>query len=142
MIREENWDIRLFHWGNSVVGKPFRWGVTDCASLVIDAMEVMYGVDVFPGVERWRSLRKAVRVLRDVGSLGDFFEDSGGVQVPLAFAQSGDIVLASGLDNDNLPRMGVICNGTVIYSKRDRGVVCCRISDLEKGTQLWRLPNG
>ena len=142
MRRVDNWDIRLFCWGESVRGLPFRWGATDCASLVIDSMEVMYGVDVFPDVDRWRSLRKAVRVLHDVGSIADLFRTSGAVQVPVAFAQSGDIVCACGLDDDGLPRLGVVVNGAVIYSRKDEGVLSCYPVDLEEGSELWRMPNG
>jgi len=141
-MRVDNWDVRLFHWGESVRGKPFSWGSTDCASLVIAAMEVMYGVDVFPQVDRWKSLRKAVRVLHDVGSICDLFGAHGATSVPIAYAQSGDILCAPGLDGDDLPRLGVMVNGWVIFSQKKHGVLFSGPELVEDGTEVWRMPNG
>jgi len=141
-MRVENWDTKLFGWGESVKGRKFRWGSTDCASLVIASMEVMYGVDVFPDVDRWRSIRKAVRVLHDVGSIAKLFAASGATQVGARFVQSGDILCAPGLDDDGFPRLGVMVNGWVVYSKKEEGVVFARPGDVEDGTEFWRMPNG
>lgn len=142
MTRIENWDLALFHWSEGVVGKPFRWGETDCATLVMDAMVVMYGRDIFPKVPRWKSLRKAVRVLHKVLDIADLFREAGAVTVPMTFAQSGDVLCAPGLDADSLPRLGVVVNGHALISQRKTGVNIYRMEGIEEGTELWRLPNG
>lgn len=139
--RIPNWDIALFRWAESVKGSEFKWGTTDCASLVRQAFTVMYGKDLFPHVSRWKSLRKAVRVLEEVEGIATLLRASGAVLVPLKFAQSGDVVCAPGLDDDNLPRLGMMVNGRVVMGRKADGVVVCPLSEFEEGTELWRMPN-
>ena len=91
MKRLRTWDVRLFHWADSVVGKPFEWGVTDCGYIVRDAHKIMYGKDVF----RWptyASKRGAVSARKKVGGIPNAL---GKVctRVGRRFAQSGDIVV-------------------------------------------------
>ena len=53
MQRVNNWDLALVEWAESVRGKPYEWGVTDCGTLVRDACAAMYGREMFPEVKRW-----------------------------------------------------------------------------------------
>ena len=104
MNRVRTWDVDLEQWAAGLIGAPFRWGVTDCASLVIKGQRLIYGVDVFR-VPKYKSKAKALRTLVDVKSLRVVLK-SYARQVGRRFLQAGDIVLVrkgcSELETDGL----------------------------------------
>ena len=140
MIRVRNWDIALFRWLTKKVGKPFRWGRTDCACLGIGACRAMYGKNLFADVGAWNSLRTAKDTLDGVGDPRDLFERQGAILVKRAFVQSGDIAY-SGSDDLGFPQIAVIWNSKALVSTPGECVRIVQLSELADDAEFWRLPN-
>lgn len=141
-MRVENWDLALFRWLKKKLGKPFRWGRTDCASLVKGAAKAMYGRNVFGDVAPWSSLRTAKEALDAVDSIPAVLVSQGATRVRRAFTQSGDIAYTPGIDDDGLPRLAVVWSGKALVSTLGDGVRIVPLADLADDTEFWRLPNG
>lgn len=73
--------VALAAWADSVRGLPFRWGVTDCASLAIAAVDTLRGnhraADYFYAPGRFPYTRRAARLVqaerfhpRHLGAIG------------------------------------------------------------------------
>ena len=141
MMRIRNWDLALFRWLTKKVGKPFRWGRTDCASLVKGAARAMYSKNVFASVGAWTSLRTAKETLDSLDDTRAVLESQGAIRVKRTFVQSGDITY-SGTDDSGLPQLAVIWNSKALVSTPQDGVRIVELADLAEDTEFWRLPNG
>ena len=134
-MRLRNWDVRLFHWADGVVGRSFEWGVTDCASLVRAAHVVMHGVDVF----KWpvyKSLKGAMSAKDKVGGIRKALKKDC-VRVGIKFARSGDIVLIRHKGEEG---MGVVVGTNVVGSHPDYPVTFVPLSVLPRSASVWRVP--
>ena len=141
MSRVNNWDLALFRWMKKKLGRPFRWGRTDCACLVKGASRAMYGRNVFPHIASWSSLRTAKETLDGLDDIPAVLASQGATQVKRAFAQSGDIAYTPGLDEEGLPRLAVVWQGKALVSTVADGVRIVELADLADDTEFWRLPN-
>lgn len=107
-------------WAAGEVGRPFRWGTTDCSSLARRALEQCFGVDVVT-LKTWTTPRRAAAVLRQVGSPSAFLcERLKAFPKPLAFGQAGDIVVVPNADEPlGKETLGVLLDGGfVLFSSR------------------------
>lgn len=93
MQRPQDWKSRLGAWAHEQLDKPFEWGTTDCATLVRDAVGVMFNGDVSADVRRYDSLRGAAEVLAEVGGTLKWLEAHGSVPVDQNYIQVGDVVI-------------------------------------------------
>lgn len=135
-----NWDVRLVTWAAGLVGTPFEWGKTDCASLVRGCIAAMYGHDFFS--YRYQSERGALKALATGGAVSDHILTLGADLYPFPFAQQGDVVVAP---DDNGPWgefAHVVIANLAFSSDPVAGVYAQKLQALKfpEGTQVYRLP--
>ena len=139
MTRGENWDVSLVEWSNTVTGLPFKWGRTDCASLVRLGSRVVYGKRALVGVPRYTSEDSARAVMEGMGDARAFLKAAGAKKLKLGFAQAGDILVMPGLDN-GIPRLAlVVYSGHALTSDPKNGVRILKLEQLRRRTSAWRL---
>jgi len=139
MKRVRNWDIRLHEWAESVRGRPYEWGATDCGTLVREAFCVMYGEDIAADVEPYTTQRGAARVHAETGGVEFILRLLGATDIAPAFAQSGDIWIDE--DGDGFPAAGVVIGRDVIWATLEDGVVRAP-KRMRTGGVLLRVPHG
>lgn len=137
MTRVPNWDIALHQWAADVVGRPYVWGETDCGSLVREAHALMYGVDLFH-VKPYTTRRQALYRHNSTGGVEAVLREAGAVDVPVAFAQQGDVLCEA--EGDGLPACGVVVGRSVIWATVEDGVARTPLRG-RSGT-LLRVPHG
>ncbi|HYD39124.1 MAG TPA: hypothetical protein VEA60_16015 [Allosphingosinicella sp.] len=93
-----DWDERLAAWAEKAWVEPHRFGRHDCLLAALDAVEAQTGRDFAQGHRRkWRSRTGGARYLRSLGlSSLEAAIDLCLDEVPVAFAQRGDLVLVDG----------------------------------------------
>lgn len=139
--RVRNWDVALVAWSETVRGRPFGWGATDCGSLVRAACQVMYGEDCFPAVPVWETQAGALRVVAAHGGVRAQLTRLAAVAVPLAFAQTGDVLIAPGEGEDFTDSAFVIVAGGALSANPGDVVVFHPLSVFPPdAVTLLRLP--
>lgn len=95
--------VRLENWPSLLAAfladeKPFSWGSRDCCLFAADAVVCITGID--PAIDfrgRYTTAKGAARVLKKYGGLEGAVEritlDHGMMEIPVAMAQRGDVVL-------------------------------------------------
>lgn len=105
-MRLPDWEARLAAVVDEAQRRPFAWGHFDCCTFASDAAQAVSGVDRMGGLRRrYRDMRSALRLVRDLGGLMNAVKQALGE--PLAtpkLAQRGDIVLVRA----KLPALGVV----------------------------------
>ena len=137
-MRRADWEARLHAYANAKAGKAFRWGSTDCGSLVRGAAREMFTGKPLGAFLTYRGKDAAQKTLDAIGGTTARLEESGALQVHVGFAQAGDILILPGEDETGMPRMGMMLNGgKVLTSLPGQGVYIGRL-ELD-GTEAWRL---
>ena len=136
-----NYDQALTLWAIDVVGAPFAWGKTDCASLVRRAMKVVFARDVFRGkVRTYRSGMEAFRVLHSLGGYAGALETAGFRRVRPGKWLSGDvIVLPRSARSDGPGPIGVIINHKLLTADHHQGVYWRMTQQLPRRVRRYRL---
>ena len=142
MNRVRTWDVDLQTWAGSLIGEPFRWGRTDCASIVIEAQHIMYGTYVF-NVPKWKGKVKALRVLANVKGMRcvlRVYADP----VGRGFLQMGDIVLLkNGCDELGTDGLMLVVRDYALFTNPETGVIRVPLEAIpKKGTTFWRVRVG
>ncbi len=128
-------------WAGSLVGEPFRWGSTDCASIVVTAQRIVYGADVFHQ-PKWRSKAKALRTLAEVKSLRAVLRKYAD-QVGRGFLQMGDIVLVrNGCDALETDGLMLVVRDYALSTSPDEGVIKVPLSAIPQRATCWRVRVG
>lgn len=133
-MRLRNWDVRLFHWADRMIGRSFEWGVTDCASLIRAAHLAMYGEDVF-GWPAYRSLKGAMSAKEKVGGIRKALKKDC-ARVGRRFARSGDVVLIKHKGEEG---MGVVVGMNVVGTYPGYAVMLVPLSALPRNVTFWRM---
>ena len=140
MRRTPNWDVALVEYASVMQGRPFKYGSTDCGTLVRDALRVMYGKDMLRGMGSYRTLKAARKVSRSVGSVPDYLKDRLGCErIRRNFVQAGDIVVLPGEDM-RMPQLAVVVGGKLMVSVVDTGVQIVPMPKWPRGTVILRVP--
>jgi hypothetical protein len=138
-MRRPDWEERLHEYANSKAGNVFRWGSTDCGSLVRGAVRAMYTGNPLGSIPPYKRRDAAGKTLEAIGGTEARLQESGATRAPAAFAQAGDILIMPGHDGHGLPRMGVRLNGGKILTSLPGHGVYIGGRDLS-GAEAWRLP--
>ncbi len=134
----KNWDTRLVTWAERVRGQPFKWGETDCGSLVKQAYEIIKGEPI--GWSAWKGKAGALR----------WVSKSGGLPAALAkvaspvgrgFARSGDVVLVKVDEPDAVYGYGivVVVGDNVVAPHPDYPVTLVPLCDMPDDATYWRF---
>ena len=120
----------LTAWAKSELGRPFRWGETDCGSLLRRGLAIYWGEDRLGWLPLWSSAREALGVLRAYGPAKRLMEalDYGPVR---RRPRTGDVCIGAGGRD-----FGIVVSGRVLSSKRARTVMLLPPARLRPGV-LW-----
>jgi hypothetical protein len=92
MSRVSDWETRLSEYIASKRSVTFEWGVEDCCTFSAGAVEALTGVDPVPEYRgAYSTALQSARVLD--GKTMEEVLDSKFDEVPIGFAQRGDLVL-------------------------------------------------
>lgn len=135
-----NWDVKLTDWAMHQLGKDFKWGSTDCCSLLRGALWTMYDEDIFERYRWWKSKRGAMRAAKEYGIrivLNSFPTSCH----KLSHSQQGDVLV---MDSDDFtPIVGVCVAGGILGSEPDGIVNITKGIDVKllPAYDLYRFPN-
>ena len=143
----DDWPERLNEYLTEIVGMPFVWGQHDCVLAALNAVKVMTGVDYALEIrEKYSTALGAVRVmvrLYGVDSLSSaadvFCKKYEGEEVPISFAQRGDIVEADvvSAEGGTGPSLGVVdLDGIHALFAGPSGAIRIKITDC---LRAWRV---
>jgi hypothetical protein len=139
--RAWDWEVRLSQWGIEHAGLPFAWGETDCASLVRDAMRVLYDRDVWESPTWYDSLASAYQTLQLVGGAPAWLLAHGATRMPLAFAQPSDVLVTPADPTDMADSLFVIVShGRMLRTHPDELTKIVTTSRAIDTSYLIRLP--
>lgn len=142
MIRYRNWDLALRRWATSMAGQPFVWGTTDCASLALTAVGILYPRRTVLRLQPWTSQREALQLLTaHPRAIEDALEQLGGVALPLAFATTGDLLV---LPAAPFPHLYVSLGAEILATDPEVGVHLGPVRQLAGRTDLccYRIAHG
>lgn len=101
---------------------PFEWGSNDCVLFAAGWVQQATGRDPLDGVPKWRSMREALRTLKNMGGMERVLDDRF-PRIPVRSAKDGDLALYR----------GCICifNGSNIVGPYYTGLVFTKRSNAE-----------
>jgi hypothetical protein len=93
--RVTNWSVNLGLLAEEVVGAEFKWGVTDCVTMLRRALEAMYGEDIAaPYIDvAYTTKTGATRAYNKMGGYEGIIEKVGCKEIPARLAKDGDFAL-------------------------------------------------
>ncbi len=141
MNRLRTWDVDLLTWAETMTGKPFRWGRTDCGSLVRKSQRIIYGVDIFH-LTAWTSKAQALETIADIKGMRALLRR---VARPVGrgFLQMGDIVLVTnGCDALETDGLMVVVRDYAISTSPDSGVIRVPLEAIPAKATYWRVHVG
>lgn len=128
--RYRDWEARLHQWATGLEGQPFRWGETDCASLLLGALHAMSPDPL--GLPRWHDARSARRARPH--SADALLRSAGLTVVSPPYIQPGDLAV---IDDTQLT-CGVSLGPWAMTAHRREGVRRTPLSEFDRG-QWYRL---
>lgn len=142
-LRRVNWDVEIATLARDLVGQPFRWGLTDCGSLIRAGIRRMYedGDELVDGIPTYENKADALRIIGKAGGFRKIFEEHlGAVPVRRSFLQAGDLIVLPGEDDEGVPGSGILPLTThVMTSSIKEGVHLIRISFLPDEIETFRI---
>lgn len=137
-----NWDLALLRFGREIRGQPLVWGETDCVSLARRAWEITFGADILGHEAHWTTLLGAQRVLKESGGLREVMLAHGARELPLTFAQTGDVAAGPADEGHAFPFIGVVIAREVLTTTAENGVIAHPIKLCPEGTTVLRWHDG
>lgn len=126
LYKQPAYERRLIALAEQIVGLPYVWGHTDCASLALRAIETMAkrpgSVAERLGVEWYDSRTSALRVFSELGGIRAALDSLGMTTHPVCYAHQGDIVVLPGAAGHPVESAGVMVSGRMITSTEELGV--------------------
>ena len=116
MTRRTDWPELLAAFIVARLDMPFAWGANDCCSFGAAAVEAMTGTA--PALPTYAGERDALRLIAE-RSLRARVGDEIGEEIPVAFAQRGDLALVDGAGRETL----AVCLGELFAVPGPDGVV-------------------
>jgi hypothetical protein len=137
-MRHNNWQGRLHAYVESCKNTSFAYGSFDCGIFAADCIEAITGNDLAAEFRGYKSAREAVTAIKNacgamsIPKLGEYIAAKHGLrEVPLNFAQRGDLVIVSN------KRFGIVSmTGTDIYVPANRGITRVPLRDATKAYRI------
>jgi hypothetical protein len=140
--RVRYWETALVRWAREQAGRPYVWGVTDCATLARAALAVVFGRDVAPGLPVWKSQASASRIAKRT-RVSDALRTLGAIESQAAFAGAGAVVT---VPDDRVPGGESVCvvvsAGIALYAQHDTGVTLHRAPEVGTAWTLVECADG
>ena len=95
MVKTLNYHQALTNYINATLGQPFEWGVTDCITYAIGAIEAMIGSEVIKPEFDYQTPKEALGFAQSWTLEAGMREQLQAYDVAPHFHQPGDIALAS-----------------------------------------------
>lgn len=138
--RVPDWSAALVRWARSCVGRPYVWGETDCGTLGREALRVLFGSDVLPGVSGWSTTRDAVHTAANLGTPSAVLTALGAEVQSAMFARAGDLVIVPEPAVPGGEAVCVVIDGKLaLHSTHDCGVVLDPIPTDGMAYSLWTV---
>lgn len=122
--------------------KPFKWGSCDCAKVAAFHAR-KFGWKV-PAAGSYKSAVGAARYLKGLGcdTLPDLIDRVGLVEIPPAFAMTGDLV--SFASDHPIGAIGIVVdNGNMMAFHEDHpGLVFMSMTNIDRVWSIMQVPNG
>lgn len=130
---------RLVEFADSVVGRPFAWGATDCVTLAARCLEIQFPVFDASKIVTWRSLADARRRIT-TGSVSLWLQNAGAREIALECARAGDYIVGP-MDNSPFPYVYTGVGSRFLSSTVQDGVFVERreVLDLIPAPTAWRF---
>jgi hypothetical protein len=133
MSRVPDWQVALAECVAARALVPFAWGAQDCALFAADCAQVCTGHDPAAGLRgTYHDALGAARVLAQFGGLAAIAAERFGEEVPVLFAQPGDIGLIETEGRDSL----CVWTGGAWHAPGKDGLVAFT---LDRAKKVWRL---
>lgn len=114
MNRCADWPRRLNDAIEAARGRPFAWGVHDCAAFATAVSAELTGHDPVAALRgSYESAWGAERLMARYGGLSGLISHHYGEPVTIGYARRGDLVLA---ERDNGPALGVCLGGVAAFA--------------------------
>lgn len=110
---------QLAEFAQDEEGRAFRWGETDCVSLVLRGLALI-GTPV--PTPTWLSYREARTVYRQTGGLVQWLREAGWTPRGLSVAHAGDVIVLPRVNPDGFPGVGLCLHRSYLSSSLERGV--------------------
>lgn len=139
MKRFRDWDVRLMDCANSVRGKPFIWGETNCTALAAACMDAMTGSNIFDMQKGLELDEKKARKLSADRFVRSVLIDNGYEPIERPeLIQRGDIVLVY---EDPWECTHVVLGRYALTSSPENGVFLVRtrkLMELAENPEVFR----
>lgn len=125
-LRQRHWETRLVAWADTVLGKPYVWGETDCLSLAATAVREITGTPLpVPSYRSALAARQEVaRVLEEHETIGAALQHHGARWIgSAAWAQPGDLLVWEPTAEWPFPEVAVVVGVHIVTADEHRGVV-------------------
>lgn len=116
-------EVQLAKFANERRGTPFQWGVCDCNTLALEALDLISGTDLAKEVIGQYTNGEEAVLFYETFRL-DWLAWDGFEEVGLNFAQTGDFLIA---DDGLWCTPFILVGPNVISCSEDRGVFACRV---------------
>lgn len=130
LARPPGFDVRVERFCLRAAGSPFRWGETDCATLVRRGLSEGLGREVRADVRGYRSRFGALRAQVETGGVAEVLRGLGAGPRPLAGRMTGDVAIF-GRPPDPLVHAALICGRAFLSSSERQGVLLLSRGDVD-----------
>ena len=140
--RIRNWDNAVVKWATTQRGRPFVWGQTDCVSLYRNALQVMYGEPIGPGLT-YHSLPSALAASAECGGIRKVLLELGAVPLEsAAYANTGDVLIDVLRDGDAFESTLPVITDKIMFADPEGVIVLVPLRDAPRDVTAYRMPYG
>lgn len=129
-MRREDWPERLAEYVEAARDIPFAWGLHDCGTFAVGAIEAVTGTR--HQIPLAVSAAAYAHMLRDHGTLHDMTTAMLGTPIPSAYARRGDVVMLMVDGRETI----AVCLGACAAAPGESGVVT---APMEFAVAAWRV---
>lgn len=136
--RIQNVQQHVINYAESIVGKPFVWGETDCANIIRNVLKIMYAYDVCKGIKKYKTEYAAKRRVVETGGTVSVLKRLGAYEIQRNFCQTGDFIVSP--NSDGFDSSFAVINDHVLSANPEKGVILHALSQVIEGSVYLRMP--